>query len=284
MEIPRALETINRLALADNIHLHADLILGLPEETAATFRKSFNDTFSCLPHYLQMGILKVLPDTPLSRSAAEYGIIHSADPPYSILANRWLDHATLKHLYRFGKCVEDFCNNRFFRTVLAYVRRTESDPFAFFDELLGICLKQGFFDLAATQELMSRMLLTLTRQRPDCALFEEMLRYDWLRSGHRFLPPHLEGTIPLQKVRDHLWTRLPHNYPPLFDHKGRDEFFKQAVFLTVSGPLLQETGLADGDRPGFVCFLAEETASVMKLKKTALIPATDALPPLKPPA
>jgi coproporphyrinogen III oxidase-like Fe-S oxidoreductase len=66
-------DPIRRLATAANIHLHVDLILGLPHETRATFLRSFAAVFAMGAHYIQMGLLKILPDTPIERSAEAMG-------------------------------------------------------------------------------------------------------------------------------------------------------------------------------------------------------------------
>jgi hypothetical protein len=99
------------------------------------------------------------------------------------LANRWLDRNELEELFWFGECVEAFYNNRFFRSFWDYLRRTDEDIFSFFEALLALCRKKNFFDLAATQELMSSLVLELTEGRPDKELLRELLIFDWLRCG-----------------------------------------------------------------------------------------------------
>lgn len=42
------------------MHLHVDLILGLPEEGMVSFQKSFNDVYALQPDMLQLGFLKFL--------------------------------------------------------------------------------------------------------------------------------------------------------------------------------------------------------------------------------
>ena len=274
MNSQAALDNIARLASLDNIHVHADLILGLPYETEVTYKKSFNDVFRSRPHYIQMGLLKVLPNTPICATIEQYGLIHSAAPPYSILQNRWLDHETMRRLYFFGECVEAFCNNRFFRSTLEFVRKNLSDPAAFFEELLDFCMKRNFFQLAKTQEVMSGLLAEFARNLGDQrGLFLELLRYDWLRCGHRFLPEHLR-TASFDSLRADLRRTLPPNLPPHYDYQERDEFLKRSMFLNASIALLKETGLAE-DQPdgGVICFLPERTTGFVPLQKTILLPA-----------
>lgn len=270
MDLEKAGTNILRLAAADNIHLHLDLILGLPFETPETFRRSFNEAFFLRPHYLQMGLLKVLPGTPLSRKASEFGLVSSTEPPYALLASRWMGHADLSQLFWFGECVEAFYNNRFFRSLWPYVRKIEQEPFVFFERLLRLCQEQGFFELSKTQELLSRMLLLMAQGREDGELITELLRYDWLRCGHRFLPEHLSGT-PMHEARDQLWHELPDNLPPWFSPRTRSEFFKRTTFHRFSGALLREVGLAATEESAVVCFLPRQTEVVLRHQQTVVI-------------
>jgi len=258
MDLARVQENIGRLVASGNIHLHLDLILGLPRETEATFRASLNEAFAMAAHHLQMGLLKVLPGTPISREREEFGLVSSGMPPYSVLATRWLDHASLRRLYWLGECLEAMHNNRFFCNTLDYIRKNGEEPFAFFAQLLTICQAADFFSLAKTQELMTRMLVELARTRPDRELFCELLRFDWLVSGQRLLPPSLAAE-PSKEIRDHLWHKLPEELPPHYTRLTRNEFFKRGIFARFSGPLLKAVGLTEGvAESGYVCFLPEQ--------------------------
>ncbi len=259
MDLARAGENIRRLVAAGNIHLHLDLILGLPCETEATFRTSLNQAFGMAPHHLQMGLLKVLPGTAISRAAEEFALVSSATPPYSMLATRWLAHADLRRLFWLGECLEAFHNNRFFHNTLDYIRKTGEEPFAFFAQLLSICQEADFFSLAKTQEFMTRMLVELGQMRSDRELFCELVRFDWLVSGQRLLPPCLIAE-PSKEIRDHLWHHLPEDLPPHYTRLTRNEFFKRGIFARFSGTLLTDVGLADGlpEGGGYVCFLPEQ--------------------------
>jgi radical SAM superfamily enzyme YgiQ (UPF0313 family) len=262
---------IRRLVSLDSIHIHLDLILGLPHEDRDGFSRSFRDVFRLAPHHIQMGLLKVLPDTPMSKAVEAYGLVVCDTPPYELLANRWLAKEELDELFWFGECVESFYNNRFFRSFWDYLRRSNEDSFTFFAGLLELCREKNFFDLAPTQEVMSSLLLDFTRGRPDSELLRQLLTFDWLRCSHHFLPVHLEGE-PLAGQKKLLWKRMGQNWEGVYDYKGRDEFFKQGVFAKFSGELLRQTGLAAGDEPGHVCFRPVREEGVFKHSRVLLIP------------
>ena len=50
-----------------NIHVHTDIIAGLPLEDIHSFRQSFNDVYKIHGHTFQVGFLKVIPNTRLKK-------------------------------------------------------------------------------------------------------------------------------------------------------------------------------------------------------------------------
>lgn len=271
-DLEKARSNIARLAAMGTIHIHLDLILGLPFETLSTFRKSFGAAFDLGPHYIQMGLLKILPETPISQETEKFGMVECGSPPYEVLATKWLDQETLAELYWFGECVEAFHNNRFFRSLWLYLRGLREDGFAFFTLLLAVCRRHAFFERTATQELMSTILSEATQERPDAGLISELLLFDWLRSGHRFLPAHFDEKL-LQETRKRLWVRLPQNWEGVYDYRNRDEFFKQGVFVPFSAAVLRQVGHVGAKEGDVLCFCSSRETGVFEYNRTLLIPA-----------
>jgi len=276
-DMARIRANVERLLAGDNIHLHVDLILGLPFETRTSFHRSINDVLALAPHYIQMGLLKILPDTPINAQVAEFGIVACQEAPREVLATRWLDAAALADLYWLGECIEAFYNNRYFRAFFACLRRRTPDLAGLFQELLELCRGEGFFEQARTQKLMNRLLLTWADSRPDRELLRELLRFDWLRSGHGFLPEELEGE-PLAEARDRFYHALPRELPPLYGERDRNRFFRRAIFLDCSAQLLCEVGLADTGTAGTICLPPDRTEGILGLRQAVLLPASTVSP------
>ena len=269
MDAAKAEANICRLVALDTIHIHADLILGLPFETAASFLDSFNRVFRSGPHHIQLGLLKVLPGTEMRQWADEFGLIFCNEPPYEVLATRWLPYEELRELHEFCECVEAFVNNRFFRSLWQYLRQCGEEPSAFFHSLLAVCRQHDFFRLAHTQAFMTKLLTELARQRKDSVLLLDLLRYDWLRCGHRFLPEELAKTSQPEQ-RDHLRRTLPQEMDGLFSNRTRTEFLKQAVFLELSAQGMAMLGL--GKEAALLAVMPEQDGGVMPFNKTAILP------------
>ena len=265
-------DTVSRLAALDNIHLHADLILGLPFETETSFLKSFADIFAMSPHYIQMGLLKMLPDTEISHDAAEHGYCYCSRPPYSVLANKWLDAESMQNLYWLCECVEKFYNNRYFPSLWTYLRKNDENISDFFMDLLKISHENRLFQLAATQKLLCSLLVKFLANRKDRHLIHELLIFDWLSCGLKKLPPCLEiGDETVRLLKDRLYRELPMELPHLYSGRERNRFFKRTVFYQFSAECLKELGYPVNEA-GCFSFLQEKEKSRMQLQKTVLLP------------
>ncbi|MBU1568328.1 MAG: DUF4080 domain-containing protein [Proteobacteria bacterium] len=268
-----AQDTVARLAAFGNIHLHVDLILALPFETKETFAESFRAVFSMGAHYIQMGLLKILPDTPICHEAGEFGYRHCNEPPYAVLENRWMDHSTVGELYWFSEMVEKFMNNRYFVTLWKYLRRRRENGFDFFQRLLVFCHDCGFFQLAATQELLCKLLVKLADERNDGRLIIELLRYDWLRCGFRFLPDCLQQDGFLEKpevTRSTFYQSLPEELPGVYGRASRNQFFRKSFFLRVSLEAITEIDFKEKTENCCLCILAEREYGLFGFNKVLL--------------
>jgi radical SAM superfamily enzyme YgiQ (UPF0313 family) len=269
MDLAKVGINMRRLAALNNIHLHADLILGLPEETATSFKQALQEVFAMGPHYIQMGLLKVLPTTRISHTP---GLIHCRKPPYQVLATARMDAQTISHLFWLGECVEAFHNNRYFPSLFGYLREQGEDIPAFFANLLAVCTAHNFFNLSATQSLLSEMLIKASIARPDGALIGELLLYDWLRCANRFIPEFLQAA-DRSDLRKKLNRSMGPILPPFYDYQSRDEFFRKTTFVEFSGQALKQLGLkSSGGKAGIVCFLPGKSVSIHSHLQTILLP------------
>jgi len=84
-------------------HLHLDLIVGLPSETLQSFGNNLNTLVSLSSSEIQIGILKKLSGTTLSRHDEKFGMIYSDKPPYDILQNNLISFAKMQEMKRFAR-------------------------------------------------------------------------------------------------------------------------------------------------------------------------------------
>lgn len=85
------------------VHIHADLIIGLPGEDMGSFGRGFDRLVALQPQEIQVGILKRLKGTPIIRHDEEWQMVYSQHAPFEILCNRLLDFETVHRLRRFSR-------------------------------------------------------------------------------------------------------------------------------------------------------------------------------------
>jgi radical SAM superfamily enzyme YgiQ (UPF0313 family) len=174
------------------VHVHADLIIGLPGETVAAFGRGFDRLVSLRPQEIQVGLLKRLRGTPIVRHDAEWGLIFSPYAPYEILQTRLIDFATMQRLKRFARYWDLVANSGNFResTPLLWGDASPFDRFlAFSDWLFEASGRTNGIALKRLAELVFRYLcdeLHLDPQRAATCIW-----HDYLRSGHTDRPPFL---------------------------------------------------------------------------------------------
>ncbi len=86
-----------------NVHIHADLIIGLPGETMSSFAEGMNRLYQMNADEIQVGILKRLRGTPIIRHTQEYDLRFNPIAPYNILSNSLIDYTDMQRLNRFAR-------------------------------------------------------------------------------------------------------------------------------------------------------------------------------------
>jgi anaerobic magnesium-protoporphyrin IX monomethyl ester cyclase len=125
---PAALErleaAVRRLVAAGRVHLHLDLVAGLPGEEYPAFLDSIDRVAALRPDHLQVELVKLLPGTPLRAHAQELGLSFDPHPPYTVLATPQLNYAGLERLRGISRLLDLTFNAGCFATFLAALGTT----------------------------------------------------------------------------------------------------------------------------------------------------------------
>ena len=179
----RLTENVEGLLRAGNIHLHLDLIAGLPYEDWDHFRQSFNAVYSLNADMMQIGFLKLLPGTKIWRDAEQHGYVWLDHPPYEILCNNVLSYIEVRKLKLLEEVFNQTYNSGHFYYTLLYLSKIFSgDAFGFYVELSQWWDRQGLAGKSHSPEgVMSQLLLFAERFLPEEKLrVRELLKFDAL--------------------------------------------------------------------------------------------------------
>lgn len=131
----KLIKNIRQLISFNNIHIHIDLIAGLPKEDLQSFENSFNTAYNLAPHMLQLGFLKLLHGAPIRQRPELFPCTYSQKPPYEVLKTPWLSEADLALLKLVENALERLYNSGRFKNTLAYVLKSSGlSPFELFKE------------------------------------------------------------------------------------------------------------------------------------------------------
>ena len=133
---------VRQLQQKRNIHLHLDLIAGLPYEGYESFARSFNEVYALSPDQFQLGFLKLLKGSGLRRDREKYGIISREEPPYEVLYTDALSYGELLRLHAIEDLTDSYYNSRRFTASLAYLTGL-TEPFAFYEGFAAFYEENG---------------------------------------------------------------------------------------------------------------------------------------------
>ncbi|MCG8124632.1 MAG: B12-binding domain-containing radical SAM protein, partial [Candidatus Thiodiazotropha taylori] len=119
MDVAKSLENIRQLVEMRRHPVHLDLIVGLPGESVELCGRSLDQTFRLYPDHLQLGILKLLPGTPLQQQAHQLGYRWDTEPPYEVLSNPCMAFKPIAQFKRYAELLERLYNSGLLKTTLA---------------------------------------------------------------------------------------------------------------------------------------------------------------------
>ncbi|MFA5006224.1 MAG: DUF4080 domain-containing protein [Candidatus Izemoplasmatales bacterium] len=129
----RLFENVRALVAGGRVVVHLDLIAGLPGEDLASFRRTFDETFSLFAPELQLGFLKMLPGTPLRRDAGRLGYDYDPEPPYRIRKSPVLSADDLARIERVERVLEHFWNRGYAQAALTTIHDAVPSMFSFME-------------------------------------------------------------------------------------------------------------------------------------------------------
>lgn len=123
-------ENLTYLAEHTGVHVHADLIAGLPGEDLETFGRGFDQLVALKPAEIQVGILKRLKGTPITQADACWEMTYAPEAPYEIIRNSVLSFQELQRIQRFSRYWDLVANSGRFLSSLP--RILQDSPFTNF--------------------------------------------------------------------------------------------------------------------------------------------------------
>ena len=194
---PDTMKSINRNNILDklahnvrrinkNIHLHLDLIAGLPYETYEIFKKSFEYVHDLKPEMIQLGFLKLLRGTQMYNEAEKYEYKYFSKPPYEVFSNKFISFAEIIKLKNLEKILDYYYNSEKFTMSVDYIiKRYYKSSFDFYEEIADYYDKKGYLKINHKESALFNILhdFYIEKGFKDIKVFEEYLKFDFIMLG-----------------------------------------------------------------------------------------------------
>ncbi|MGN0944266.1 MULTISPECIES: B12-binding domain-containing radical SAM protein [Fusobacterium] len=169
-----------------NIHLHLDLIAGLPYETYEIFKKSFEYVHDLKPEMIQLGFLKLLKGTQMYNEIEKYQYKYFSKPPYEVFSNNFISFAEIIKLKNFEKILDYYYNSEKFNKSVNYIiKKYYNNSFDFYEEIAAYYDKKGYLKINHKETVLFNILHDFYKEKgfEDIKIFEEYLKFDFIMLG-----------------------------------------------------------------------------------------------------
>ena len=230
MDFAKLSRLVQRIQKGKNVHVHLDLIAGLPWEDIDSFIRSFNDVYALRPNQLQMGFLKVLKGSKMHQHQKDYGLVYRTKPVYEVMSTRWITFDEILFLKDVEEMVEIYYNTAQFTYSLEYLLHFFKTPFDIF-KTLAIAYREQVtdgrkFSRLDRYDLLRRFAKGAVEETPGmdespgfvAELFDDILRYDYyLREKAKTRPSWAPDTERFKKEIAAFYSSL----------QMREKYFKE---------------------------------------------------------
>lgn len=186
-------------------HMHLDLIVGLPGESLEGFGKNLDALCAISESEIQIGILKKLSGTTLSRHDSEHKMVYSDLPPYDLLQNEQLSFEQMQQMKRFARFWDLLYNSGNFKQTLPMLWENQS-VFTNFAALSLWIYEQTAstwkISLDRLAELLYEYLLhvkKISKEKIVSAMVDDLLKIKGRKIPH-YLRSHADGLVQKEAI------------------------------------------------------------------------------------
>lgn len=231
-------KNVQKLLANKNIHIHLDLIAGLPFETYDIFKTSFNRISVLEPDMLQLGFLKCLKGTRIRKEETVHEYAYTHFPPYEIISNKYISSDELYRLRDIEMLVDRYFNSGSFKRTMSYILKQKlfKSPFEFFETFSLFWKTQGYYDAGKSRDQLFVILLEFLKTYDQGEQLVEWVKFDFLILGTMRLPEYLKDTTP-EKEWIFEFLKIPANialYLPEYVNLPAKKIFTKVKFQRFS--------------------------------------------------
>ncbi|QSX07101.1 DUF4080 domain-containing protein [Sedimentibacter sp. zth1] len=186
--IDKLIHVVDGIKTNNNMHMHLDLIAGLPYEDYNSFTISFNRIHNLYAEKLQLGFLKVLRGTKIYADIEKHDIKYNIKAPYEIIKNKYLSYEEILRLKNIEELLDKYYNEKYFDLSLEFIIKDfyNNDAFCFYDEFRHYWKENNLYKASHNRKKLYEILYNFIKHENKLTdkLVNNLL-IDFVCSNHR---------------------------------------------------------------------------------------------------
>lgn len=196
MDVEKLYNVITKIRENNNIHIHLDLIAGLPYENYETFKKSFDGIHKLNAEKIQLGFLKVLKGTKIYNDRFMHEIKYRKAAPYEVICTKYISINELLKLKNIEELVDKYYNEKYFNKSLNYIfsHIFIGSAFEFYESFSMYWQKNDLYRMSHSRKKLYKILFDyiVYNDRLNDE-FTNSMRYDYIFNNQfEDLPDYLD--------------------------------------------------------------------------------------------
>jgi len=196
MNTDKLYHVINRISDSNNIHMHLDLIAGLPFENYESFKKSFDGIHKLNAEKIQLGFLKVLKGTKIYFDKDKHDIKYRKIAPYEVICTKYISMKDILKLKKIEELVDKYYNEKYFEKAMEYIMKNLfiESSFEFYEAFSEYWGKKDLYKVSHSRKKLYEILYDYIEYEGKLTNeFISNLRYDYVfNNQHEELPLFLK--------------------------------------------------------------------------------------------
>lgn len=204
-DIERLMLVVNKIKENKNIHIHLDLIAGLPYEDYDTFKLSFNMIHNLYADKLQLGFLKVLKGTKVYENLKIHDIKYNQKAPYEIIKNKYISYEEILKLKNIEELVDRYYNEKYFYNTIIYIVESfyNNKAFDFYEEFSKYWKRSNLYMAMHNRKKLYEIIYNFAKDKGILTgEFMNYLLYDFVSCNEKEELLHIFDKAKEESLRD----------------------------------------------------------------------------------
>ena len=227
---------IEEISKNNNVHMHLDLIAGLPYEDYSSFKTSFDGIHKLNAEKIQLGFLKVLKGTKIYEDKDKHQIKYRLKAPYEVISTKYITLEELLKLKNIEELVDKYYNEKYFNNSLKYIIDNifTDSAFRFYDSFSEYWQKNDLYNKAHSRKKLYKILYDYIEYINKMSQeFTSALKFDYIFNNQ------------YEDLPDYLGRESEDKFKNIKRRLANDDEFKNKYFSSVEGKVINDFRIAE---------------------------------------